>query len=269
MTMVPNKVVTTIVSLAIIFLSTYFFPLAQICYSLQVIGQPPDRHDTSHNMNINGIPLLDEDLSVDLFLWKCLGGVCGESRDHIRDSIERLMSAGNTNTNDNNGTLLSMSMDASVSEVLGQVSNKLACIIPFADNDNMRSDLQIVLFVLAGVTVMALLLFAALLSIFSSMTLCIIAKQAKQADKKRGHIEILHEILSGSVSFITLLATLLHPAILWTENARYSYRSGYIIMCACCFVMVMMSQFDAEIASLQRSTSKQLPRSNSLDMGTP
>jgi hypothetical protein len=198
----------------------------------------------------NKYPILvrTEELTVELMLWQCVGGLCGEPRDYIRERIERLMSAGNRNDDFEQ----ELPINPHLFQFIDSASKLLAeKIIPSADEDNMRSDFQVVLFVLAGVTVMSLLLLAGLLSVLRLA----LRLTAKPPGKRKRQIDCIQDFLSGSVALITLLASLLHPALTWTEDT--TYRSGYIIMLLCSILIVITSsRWDYEIAFFQRGAAK-------------
>jgi hypothetical protein len=48
-----------------------------------------------HTANGRPIPLGTEDVKVNLKLWQCLGGICGELRDYIRQNMEMIKNLDN------------------------------------------------------------------------------------------------------------------------------------------------------------------------------
>ena len=192
--------------------ATCFLPFARLQYCFQKLE--PRISETSIEIGI-------EQVTINLYLFQCLGGVCGEQKNLIEIKIEELINAGNraqsNPTPEDNGNGIAVML-------LDSLSRGIATL--FGDDDNLRDRVQVRPFAFAGVLVILLLMIASVLSLVSLLVLAV-SHYFNQQRKCRSIVTFLREAISG----ILLCATILYPAATWSQiRSSASLGPGYIIM---------------------------------------
>ena len=169
-----------------------------------------------------------EHIPVDIMLFECMGGICGASRELIQQKMKLLMEAGNSNVGKraNDGTEGNVFLDS--------ISHRVAVLI-HADEDNMRHDLQVEAFALAGMVVillLALAIFVSLLSIAINCAIIIWKLRARSDCHDPGQFKTHStECFSKIISLMVLFASALYPVLIW--NHTHQLKGGYTVMLVC------------------------------------
>mmetsp|Transcript_25497 Transcript_25497/g.41440 ORF Transcript_25497/g.41440 Transcript_25497/m.41440 type:complete len:276 (-) Transcript_25497:393-1220(-) len=196
----------------IIIAALNFLPFAHVRYLVQKLE--PN--------NFNGsIEVGTEELPLDLHLFRCLGGICGEPKMMVNAKMIDILNAGNSAKT----SPAPIEEENSIIVMLNSLSQVLATI--FGDDDNMRDKLQIRVFAYAGVIVILLLLIASTLALISFVIL-VVSHLCKQSTAPQNVVAFLRETISS----LLLCATVVYPAATWNQlrSSGSSLGSGYIVM---------------------------------------
>ena len=165
-----------------------------------------------------------EEMSLDIHLFQCLGGICGKQKRIIEATMATLMNAGNSAPTSPHPT---QEDNVIIVILLNSLSRGFAAT--FGDDDNMRDKLQVRVFAYAGVLVIFLLLIASALALISLLILV-----ASHLSQQRDHLTFKKVVAFSSevISCLLLGATLSYPAITWRQmrSSGSSLGPGYIIM---------------------------------------
>ena len=235
----------------VISLATYFLPYAKTIYFIHA-------PDFSHQI-VGSIAIETERVPVDIMLVQCMGGVCGPSRTLIQQKMAVLMAAGNGHVQSHDYDENEASKKISL---LNSISTGVATLFD-VDTDNMRDDLQIKTFVLAALVSIPFLTLAGILSavVVAAHSIAIAAGEVTN-DKQNCVARYSHSaanILSGAISWICLLVSLIYPTITWGQifrknGARFGW--GYILVLGCTIGMCCISVgMPSEILSRCKSGS--------------
>jgi hypothetical protein len=215
-----NVVVTsTMIELLCLFIlaAAHFLPFANLRYFIQ----RPILKASTVSM-LGGVELINEDLSLPIYLFRCLGGICGEQKIAIETKMAALRHVGNIAET----PPLPSSEDNQIIVMLDYVSRKIF----FGDEDNMRKQLQVRVFAYAGVLVILLLIIVSALSVLSLLALA-----ALRLLSQRRHAPLVSKVVcftKEAISCLLLGATILYPAATFRQlrSSGSTLGPGYIIM---------------------------------------
>jgi hypothetical protein len=138
--------------------AAHFLPFAKLRYFIQ-------QASIASTSTFGGVELINEELSLPIYLFRCLGGICGEQKMAIETKMAALRHVGNIA--ETPPLPSSASEDNQIIVMLDYVSRRMF----FGDDDNMRKQLQVRVFAYAGVLVILLLIIASALSLLSLLGL--------------------------------------------------------------------------------------------------
>ena len=197
----------------IIIAAVYFLPFSHLLYLVQTL-KPKNNGSTEVGA---------EELSLDVHLFDCLGGICGKQQEMINAKMTEILNAGNSASTSTSP--YSMEGENSIIVMLNTLTQVLATV--FGDDDNMRNKPQVRVFAYAGVIVILLLLIAGTLALISFIVLVISRlPQCKQSTVPQNVVAFLRE----AISCLLLCATVVYPATAWKQIRSSSLGSGYIVM---------------------------------------
>ena len=209
-----NLVLMNLLYPFIIIAVLYFLPFAHVHYLVQKL-EP--------NVNIGSIEVGAEELPLNVYLFQCLGGICGEQKMMIEAKMADILNAGNSASTPPDPT-----QENNFIVMLNSLSQGLGTL--FGDDNNMRDKTQVRLFAYAGVLVILLLLIASTLASISFLVLAVsrLSRQCKRSATPKKVVEFSTEF----IACLLLGATVLYPATIWKQmrSSGSSFGSGYIVM---------------------------------------
>jgi hypothetical protein len=198
-----------------IIVAAIFLPFIRLCYYVQQLES---------NVNNGSIEVGTEKLSLDLHLFQCLGGICGQQKMMIEAKIASIMNAGNSarpiaspHPQEDNLIII----------ILNSLSHGFAALL--GDDDNMRDKPQVRVFAYAGVLVILLLLIASALALISLLLHAVSnLSQRHEPSASKKVVAFSREV----ISCLLLGASVLYPATTWKQmrSSGSSLGPGYIIM---------------------------------------
>ena len=217
-----------ILFLAAIATSACFLPFARVNYSMHVID-PDDVWQ--HQLDGTPVPVYTTQIPLDVRLY----GVCGQTDklEQIQRNKEFLLEAGNHGT--------SQKPRGYTNRLQYLLDTKLRKLAVCAGEANRLSeDLQIATWVAAGLLVSVLLILAGSLSL-SALAIHAATVKSRAGDAPdRYRASSAVEVLSESVSWVSLLATFVFTAFTWNErrSSNSSYGPGYFLAdCHNCYLL--------------------------------
>ena len=212
-----------------------FLPFAHLLYHVQKL-----------ELNVNGsIEVGGEELSLDVNLFQCLGGICGEQKIMIEEKMAEIRNAGNSDPVE--PYPYPMEDENLIVVMLNSLSQGLATI--FGDDDNMRDKTQVRVFAYAGMMVILLLLIAGTAALISFLILAVssLSQQCKHSETPQRVVSFSREL----ISCLLLGASIAYPAAIWRQMhiSGSSLGSGYIVMA----VLTAMMQLGSLIMRLLRA----------------
>jgi hypothetical protein len=196
--------------------AAHFLPFAKLRYFIQ-------QASIASTSTFGGVELINEELSLPIYLFRCLGGICGEQKMAIETKMAALRHVGNIA--ETPPLPSSASEDNQIIVMLDYVSRRMF----FGDDDNMRKQLQVRVFAYAGVLVILLLIIASALSLLSLLAL-VISRLLGQR-----HAPVASKIVCVNkevISSMLLGATILFPAGTFRQlrSSGSTLGPAYIIM---------------------------------------
>ena len=212
-------ITTPLVFFLVIIPITSFLPFVTIFYSMHSVSLV---QVYTHRMEHTPIVVGSEIIQANTMLFPCLGGICSQDKELIQQNLKLLLDAGNTSQNDLGQ---SSAATSTVEAFFNTMTIWLASIFR-TDADNMRNDEQVQLFAWAGVLVVLLLLLAGVLSAAAILihTINIIQRGSDE-------LKSIVESFNDAIGWILAFASLLFPAMTWTQPKKY--QAGFIIMLLC------------------------------------
>jgi len=198
----------------------------------------------------NDISIITQEIPINIYLIKCMGGVCGSSRDTIRGNLDLLKSVGNTRhfdvgeDNDNevggDGTVTG-NVDAERSfPVMIESIYEMVAVIFHGDTNNLSEDGQIDPFVTAA---MFLIPFLLLGFVFAMMSLLVQflplimkrigIKECMNHSILNRHCHGVAKMINGTNSYLSLLMSAMYPSLTWNhifDHRGARFGMGYKIM---------------------------------------
>ena len=167
----------------IIIAAVCFLPFCHLSYLVQTLKPK----------NNGSIEVGAEELSLDVHLIHCLGGICGKQKEMIDTKLTKILNAGNSASTSTSP--YSMEGENSIIVMLNTLTQVLATV--FGDDDNMRDKPQVRVFAYAGVMVILLLLIASTLALISFVILIVSRlPQCKQSTVPQNVVAFLREAIS-------------------------------------------------------------------------
>lgn len=211
----------------IIITAVYFLPFAHLQYHVQKLEL---------NANNGSIEVGAEELSLDVNLFQCLGGICGEQKIMIEGKMAEIQNAGNSDPAMQDP--YPMEGENFIIVTLNSLSQGLATVV--GDDDNMRDKSQVRVFAYAGMIVIMILLIASTLALISFIVLAVsscLSQQCKQSATPQKVVSFSREF----ISCLLLGASIAYPAAVWRQMhiSGSSLGSGYIFMA----MLTAMMQF--------------------------
>ena len=194
--------------------AVYFLPFSHLLYLVQMLKPNPQN---------GSIEVGAEELSLDVHLLRCFGGICGKQKEMIDEKMTEILNAGNSAST----SPYSIEEENSIIAMLNTLTQVLANI--FGDDDNMRDKPQVRVFAYAGVMVILLLLIASTLALISFVILVVSRlPQCKQSTAPKNAVAFMREF----ISCLLLCATVVYPATTWKQirSSGSSLGAGYIVM---------------------------------------
>ena len=209
-TMVSSEftlIITNLLSTLFIIAPLSLLPFAHVKYHMQKL-------ESSDSMPGN-FEVGEDALSVQIYLLKCLGGICGFPKAQIEAKMAEVRAAGNISP------VVPESLEAEniIFEFFDSLHDGLSALFVFGDGDNLKDNNQVRVFVYAGEMVIVFLLFAGLSAFVALLLFTVSVEKATMLAKT-------------VVPFLLLSATMLYPAATWTQmrSSGSSLGSGYIVM---------------------------------------
>ena len=167
----------------IIIAAVYFLPFSHLLYLVQTLKP-----------NLDGSTEVGaEELSLDVHLFHCLGGICGKQKEMIYAKMTDIQNAGNSASTSTSPH--PMEGENSIVVMLNTLTQVLATV--FGDDDNMRDKPQVRVFAYAGVMVILLLLIASTLALISFIVLVVSRlPQCKQSKVPQNIVAFSRESIS-------------------------------------------------------------------------
>jgi hypothetical protein len=192
--------------------AAHFLPFVNLRYLMLKASTKP---------TIEGVELTTDELSLPIYLFRCLGGICGEQKMAVETKMAALRDVGNIAET----PPLPISEDNQIIVMLDYVSRRMF----FGDEANMRKQLQVRVFAYAGVLVILLLIIASALSVLSLLAL------AASHMLSQRHAPVTSKVVcftKEAISCLLLGATILYPAATFRQlrSSGSTLGPGYIIM---------------------------------------
>lgn len=193
--------------------AAHFLPFVKLRYFIQKASTTP---------TLGGVEITTDELSLPIYLFRCLGGICGEQKMAIEAKMAALRHVGNTAET----TPLPISEDNQIIVMLDFLSSRMF----FGDDDNMRKQLQVRVFAYAGVLVILFLNIASVLSVLSLLALAV-----SRLLSQRRHAPVVSKVVcftKEAISCLLLGATILYPAATFRQlrSSGSTLGPAYIIM---------------------------------------
>jgi uncharacterized membrane protein len=197
-----------------IIIAIKFLPFVRLCYYVQQLES---------NASNGSIEVGTEKVALHLYLFQCLGGICGQQKMLIESKMASIINAGNSARP---ASSLHPQEDNLIITMLNSLSRGFAI---FGDDDNMRDKLQVRVFAYAGVLVILLMLVSSALALISLLFLAIsLLSQHNERTTFKKIVAFSREI----ISCLLLSASLLYPVTTWKQmrSSGSSLGPGYIVM---------------------------------------
>lgn len=205
---------STMIELLCLFIlaAAHFLPFVKLRYFIQQVSTTP---------TLGGVELTMDELTLPVYLFRCLGGICGEQKMAIEAKMAALRHVGNIAET----PPLPISEDNQIIVMLDFLSRRMV----FGDDDNMRKQLQVRVFAYAGVLVILLLIITSALSVLSLLAL------AASRLLSQLHAAIVSKVVcfnKEAISCLLLAATILYPATIFRQlrSSGSTLGPAYIIM---------------------------------------
>ena len=234
-----------------VIVASYFLPFGKVNYAMHSIA-----YDETRQLN-EPIPITTEHIPINIFIY----GVCHQENklQHILKNRITLLNAGNYVSKEEkvvHRNRLQMILDTNLTAI-----NNFLC--RDEEGPRLNTNPQVATWVAAGLVVLLLLTIAGILSLLCAAAHVLAIWQARD-DPNWHKLNSVVRILSDSISWIVLFASILYVAFTWGERGSQNRLGPGCISMIICAIIVHVDLLHG-FGRLRQILSKEKGNTNTID----